>query len=162
MSWLPMADSIRTEEREQDDAELRLLEELWAAPAPARGEDGSQRGRAVSWLAERLGWLLAGGWLAFVISVFFAPVSDPEVVVPLWADALVAAFFLSLGTAGIMAALRTGRSAYAAATVAGIVGLAVAAACGATEHHTDGWWVYQLAATGTLTALAITGLVRRR
>jgi hypothetical protein len=61
-----------------------------------------------------------------------------------------------------MAALRTGRSAYAAATVAGIVGLGVSAACGATEHHPSGWWIYELAATGALTALAVTGLLRRR
>jgi hypothetical protein len=155
-----MAESIRTEEREQDDAELRLLEELWATPAA--GEHASGGSRVGSWLSERLGWLLAGGWLAFIVSVFFAPAPDPDLVVPLWADALVATFFLALGTAGIMAALRTGRSAYAAATVAGIIGLGVSAACGATEHHPGGWWIYELAATGALTALAVTGLARRR
>jgi hypothetical protein len=160
MRSLPMADSIRTGEREQDDAELRMLEELWAAPAA--GEQGSPAGRAGAWLSDRVGWLLAGAWLAFVVSLFLAPAPDPELVVPLWAEALVAVFFLTLGTAGIIAALRTGRSAYVAATVAGIVGLGVSAACGATEHHPSGWWIYELAATGALTALAVTGLVRRR
>jgi len=160
MSWLPMADWIRTEERDQDDAELRMLEELWAAPAATEREPHVRR--TSSWLDDRLGWILAGGWLAFVVSLFVAPAPDPELVVPLWAEALVAAFFLTLGTAGIMAALRAGRSAYAAATVAGLVGLGVSAACGATEHHPGGWWIYELAATGALTAFAVTGLVRRR
>jgi hypothetical protein len=153
-----MADSIRTEERDQDDAELRMLEELWAAPAATE----PRAIRTTPWLGEHLGWILAGGWLAFVVSLFLAPAPDPELVVPLWAEALVAAFFLTLGTAGIMAALRTGRSAYAVATVAGLVGLGVAAACGATEHHPSGWWIYELAATGALTALAVAGLGRRR
>jgi hypothetical protein len=160
MSWLPMADSIRTEERDQDDSELRMLEELWAAPVATEREP--QAGRTSAWLRDRLGWILAGGWLAFVVSLFLVPAPDPELVVPLWAEALVAAFFLTLGTAGIMAALRTGRSAYAAATVAGLVGLGVSAACGATEHHPSAWWIYELAATGALTALAVTGLARRR
>jgi hypothetical protein len=159
MGVLPMADSIRTEERDHD-AQLRMLEELWAAPVAT--EPGAQRNRAFSWVGDRLGWILAGGWLAFVVSLFLAPAPDPALVVPLWAEALVAAFFLTLGTAGIMAALRTGRSAYAAATLAGLVGLGVSAACGATDHHPSGWWIYELAATGALTAVAATGFARRR
>lgn len=160
MNTLPMADTIRTEEHARDDADLRMLEELWGAPAA--GEGVRQPRRVSVWLSERLGWILAGGWLAFLVSVFFAPAPDPDLVVPLWADVLVAGFFLSIGTAGITAAIRAGRPAYLAATVAGIVGLGVAAACAATEHHPGGWWVYQLAATGALTALAVTGLARRR
>jgi hypothetical protein len=43
-----------------------------------------------------------------------------------------------------------------------VFGLAVGAACGVTDHHPSGWWIYELGATGALTALAVTGLVRRR
>jgi hypothetical protein len=156
-----MAGEIRTEEDARDDAELLMLEELWAAPVVAEPRE-RRPNRISAWLSGRLGWVLAGAWLAFIVSIFFAPAPDPNLVVPLWAEALVAGFFLTLGTAGIMAALRTGRSAYGAAAVAGLVGLGVSAACGATEHHPGGWWIYELAATGALTALALTGLLRRR
>jgi hypothetical protein len=160
MSLPSMAERLLTEERDQE-AELAMLEELWAASAalPARSRLGVVR----DWLTERLGWVLAGGWLVFVASVFFTPApSDPAAPVPLWADALIAGFFLSLGTAGILAAVRAGRTAWIAAAVAGGVGVALGVGCLTTAHHPSGWAIYELAATGALTALAVTGMSRRR
>jgi hypothetical protein len=155
-----MADLILTEKREED-AELRMLEELWAAP-PVE-EAGQSRLRLITgWLSERLGWMLAGGWLVFVVSLFFQPApADSAAEVPLWAEALVAGFFLSLGTAGILAAVRAGRSAWIAASVAGAAGVALGVGCLTTGHHPSGWAVYEMAATGVLAALAFTGLRRR-
>jgi len=153
-----MADPIRGDEREQDDPRLRLLEELWAAPAVPEARPR----RTSAWFSRRFGRILAAAWLAFVGSLFLTPAPDPELVVPLWADSLVAAFFLVLTTAGIMAALRTGRSAYATATAAGVLGLGAAVGCGVTGHHPSAWWIYELVASGALAALAATRLVRRR
>ncbi len=163
MGPAPMADGVLTEEREQENAELRLLEELWTAPPAREAPAPVRRPRfPTTWLADRLGWILAFGWGAFIVSVFFEPAPEPNQIVPVWADALVAGFFLSLGAAGIMAAMRAGRGTYAVATVAGLAGMALGVACGTTGHHASGWWVYELGATSVLTALAVTGLARRR
>jgi hypothetical protein len=157
----PMAPPIPTEEREREAADLELLEELWAAPAA--GAPGEPRLRTARvWAGEHIGWILSASWLLFVASLFGAPAGDPNAVVPLWAEALVAGFFLALGTTGILAAVRAGTSVYVASTVSGLFGLGLAVACAATDHHAAGWWTYELAGTFALTALSVAGLRRSR
>ena len=93
-------------------------------------------------------------------SVFFEPAPTPGSVTPLWADLLVAGFFLSLGTAGILGVMRGGRVAFGVASIAGLLGLSLAVSCMATDHHPVGWWAWELAATGVLTVLALAGFRR--
>lgn len=153
---------VTTERDHAEAAELESLEALWQADEASLEERVPARTRVLAWAGERLGWVLAVGWLAFVVSLFAAPAGDPNAVVPLWAEAVIAGFFLALGTTGVLAAVRSGRSAYVASVVAGTLGVTLAAACAQTEHHTVGWWGYELGATIALTALSVAGLRRRR
>lgn len=157
-----MAPPTLTEERERDGAEIALLEELWAAPA-ARKERPGRSARARAWLSGRLGHLVAIGWLAFVVSVMFQPApADPAAAVPLWAEWIIVGFFLALGAAGVLAVTRPGPRAWAAAATAGTLGVALGVGCLTTAHHATGWAAYELAATGVLASLAVSGLLRRR
>jgi hypothetical protein len=157
-----MADVPGTTERERDEAaELELLESLWVASPDEPARKPLVR-RALAWLGERLGWVLAFAWLGFIVSLFAAPAGNPNAVVPLWAEIVIAGFFLALGTTGVLAAVRAGSTAYAASIVAGALGIALAAACGSTEHHAAGWWGYELGATIALTGLSVAGLTQRR
>lgn len=154
---------IETREPELTDDradELRRLEELWATPAEAPAAAPSVPGR--DWLGTLLGPTLALGWLAFIVSVFFEPTSEPGAATPLWGEYLILTFWLSLGAAGIMAAARVGRGAYAAATIAGGLGIGLAIACRTTAHHLGSWWIYELGATAALTAFGALGLARSR
>lgn len=153
-----LTDTRETRLDERHDEQVRRLEELWEASpdaSPARIEPGVGRRRV-------FGPALALAWLAFVVSVFFEPAPEPGAVTPLWGEYMILTFWVALVTAGIMAAARAGRGAYAAATLAGALGIGLAIACRATEHHLGAWWTWELGATGALTALGAIGLARSR
>ena len=137
-------------------AEIRELEELLAAsPAPVR-----RVLRLRGLVAHHLGKLVALLWVVFLVSVAFQPAPDPEAVTPLWADLVVAGFFLSLGTAGLTGWLRSARGGFAASTVAGLFGVTIAVGCLATDHHPGSWWAYELGATALLLGVSVLCLRR--
>jgi hypothetical protein len=150
----------RSSETAVDDSllEIRRLEELWAASTDA---DRSSPLRRLAGAAYRyLGFALVGLWLVFLVSVFFMPAPNPNAATPAWADLLIAGFFLTLVVAAVTGMLRSGRGAYAASTLAGALGVALAVGCKTTAHHPGGWWAYELGATAVLLGLSALGLRR--
>jgi hypothetical protein len=147
------------EKRPRDaEIEIRQLEELWAAspsepPAAVRLWGG---------LSPWLGRVLAVSWIAFFVAGAFAPAADPEAATPLWAGALIGGVFVSLLGAPVLSALLSPRAGFAAAAVAGGLGVALSVGCRTTEHHTGSWWLYELGATLFLTGIALLGLKRQR
>ena len=143
--------------RERDpDAELLELEQLWAASPRSESRLRPLLGR----VSPHLGKVLALGWLTFLASLYFEPAPNPGAVTPTWADFLIAGLFLSLGTAGLTGSLRSVRVGFAAATAAGVFGLALAIGCMTTDHHPGSWWAYELGATSLLLGLSTLGLRR--
>jgi len=139
------------------------LEAIWDAPYPAEPKPAPARVRGIDEIAPgRLGRIITFGWALFVFSIFFEPAPNPDAVTPVWANALVAGFFVALGAAGILGVLRGGRLAFGIAALGGTLGLALAIGCVATDHHPAGWWAWELTATTLLTALAVAGLRRSR
>ena len=139
--------------------ELRALEKLWAAPA--FGELPMPRARRHG-LPSVPGRLVAAGWVAFfTLALLFEPAAEPGAAVPAWA---VAVFLLEvtllLGAAGIGPLFA--QAGFAAATLAGPLGILVAVECRASAHHLGNWWLAELGATAALTGLAAVGLVQRR
>jgi len=102
---------------------------------------------------------LAVAWMVFVATLIYlepAP-ADPAQAIPLWGELLGLAFFTALGTAlaGLFGHRSWGRTA---SLVAGGLGLAVAAACVATDHHTASpFLAYELAGFGALMAVTLRG-----
>ena len=155
---MPLDVESRNPVVDRDAEEIQRLEELWrASPSEAPATPAPTRTRQRPWL----GALLTLGWLGFLVSVFFEPAPDHPNT-PLWGEYLILSFWLTLLGAAILGIARTGRRAYAAATIAGVLGIGLAVACRATEHHLGGWWLYELGATGALTALGAAGLLRSR
>lgn len=146
------------QETQEAVAQVDELEELWhlesAPPAARRPVLGA--------FADRLGWFLAAGWILFIVSVFFEPAPDPNAVVPPWGEVLILSFWLGLAAAGILALARAGRGAYLAATIAGGLGIVLAITCRTSEHHLGSWWIYEMGATGALTALGAALLLRSK
>jgi peptidoglycan/LPS O-acetylase OafA/YrhL len=163
---MPDVTDLRDPKPVRDEAaEIERLQALWELPVPELEQPVRKPGVARTLLArvdERLGSVVAIGWLVFVASVFFEPAPQPGTETPVWAQGLIAGFFLALGTAGILALAKGGRLAFGAAFVAGLLGLGLAVGCMATDHHPGGWWAWELAATGVLTVLAVAGLRRSR
>jgi hypothetical protein len=158
---LEARDRVREEPRRAAE-EIARLEELWDA-SPDECEAGAGIvARFAGLLSRRLGTLLALGWVAFLVTAFVQPTVNPEATTPLWADLVAAGFMFSLVGAGITGLLRSSRMGFAAATVAGAFGIALAIGCKATAHHLGAWWLYELGATAALTALAAVGLARSR
>ena len=158
-----MPDLIDVRDRDLESSTLEQvdLEGIWSTPYPPV-ESPSRLERIGRSVGPRLGKLVAFGWIVFIASVFFEPAPNPGSVTPLWADLLIASFFFALGTAGILGALRSGRLAYGAASIAGLLGIGLAISCVATDHHPVGWWSWELAATSVLTVLAGAGFRRSR
>jgi uncharacterized membrane protein AbrB (regulator of aidB expression) len=135
--------------------ELRALEELWEAPALGEARALPRR------LPHVPGALLAGGWLAFfVVAISFQPAPEPGMTWPVWATTVsVVQLVLLLGAAAVGPLFA--RIGFAAATLAGPLGIALAVNCRASEHHLGNWWLVELAATVALTGLAAVGLMQR-
>jgi membrane associated rhomboid family serine protease len=149
--------------------EIRRLEELWAAPsAPDHDHRRSARvlvAQATRKLVDRalahLGWTLAAVWLVFVGSLLAAaPASQESYTPPLWVDAVVTAFWLTLAVAALAGMARLARAGYAASLAASGACLGLAIACTVTDHHTGGWWAYELGGALALGALSALGLRR--
>jgi hypothetical protein len=79
---------------------------------------------------------------------------------PLWGDVVAASFFVMLLSAAL-AGPSLPRLGFAAASVAGSLGMVMAVACRTTGHHTGSWWLVELGATAVLTAAAVGGLLVR-
>lgn len=147
-----------TKDRLEEAHELeRLLEETPETEVP--GPAGAPRRRVrIPRLAE--GWMMLG-WIGVMAAIFAlepAP-ADPNAAVPLWADLLFLAFFGALVAAFAGLSRRSSRG-FGASAVAGTLGMGIAAACAATDHHLGMWWAYEMVAFGALTAASIAGLRR--
>ena len=135
--------------------ELRALEELWAAPAAGELQAPSRRLPLVP------GALVAGGWATFFfVALTFQPAPEPGMTWPVWATAVsFAQLGLLLGAAAVGPMFS--RIGFAAATLAGPLGIVLAVNCRASEHHLGNWWLVELAAAVALTGLAAIGLAQR-
>lgn len=140
--------------------EIRALEELWVSPTVPEPAPAPRAPR-IPTLPRVAGGLVAGGWVAFVVGVLlFEPAPDPHAATPLWGHLVVGGWLLALLTAASAGRLLP-RFGFAAATVAGALGIAVSVACRTTGHHPGSWWLAELGATAALTALAAVGLAGR-
>jgi hypothetical protein len=156
--------------RSADTAEeIRRLEELWAAPSAPDHDRGRSAGVLVAQATRKpvdgalahLGWTLAGVWLVFVGSLLAAaPASQESYTPPLWVDVVVTAFWLALVAAALAGIARLARTGYAASLAAAGACLGLAIACTVTDHHTGGWWAYELGGALALGALSALGLRR--
>jgi hypothetical protein len=135
--------------------DLHVLEELWAAPAYR------ERSTRRPLLPLVPGALVAGGWLTFYVAVLaFQPDPEPGMTWPAWATAVsLVNILLLLGAAAIGPLF--GKVGFAAAGVAGLLGIVLAVNCRAAEHHLGNWWLVELGAATALTGLAAIGLAQR-
>lgn len=141
-------------EHEREEAQLEEFERLWQAPAARR-----RAPRRALPLAK----VVTGGWIAFVVAIFaFEPATNADAVVPLWAEATLAAFWLALLVGGALAWLRLPGLALGASAVAGFVGVGLGYACRATEHHVGAFWAVEAAVCGALALLSVAALAARR
>jgi hypothetical protein len=140
-----------TEKRLQ---EVQDLEKIWELPSDER--PAPEPGRR-SFDAERF---VPGAWIAVMASIIlFQPApSDPHAAVPAWGLTLVTIFWAGLFATifGLVGNRPWGMRASVA--TAGL-GMAVAVACLATDHHTGAWWVYEM---GAFTALGVLSLAALR
>ena len=140
--------------------EIRELEELWAAPAAPEPAATLRAPRSRA-LPQVPGGLVAAGWVAFVVGVMlFEPAPDPHAATPLWGNLVVAGWALVL-LAAAAAGPALARLGFAAATIAGALGIVISVACRTTGHHPGSWWLVELGATAALTGLAAAGLAGR-
>jgi hypothetical protein len=138
--------------------EIRALEELWAAPAAAEPRVAKAR----SWSLPAVpGQLVAVGWVAFfTLALLFEPAAEPGAAIPAWAVAVfLVEIALLLGAAGIGPLLS--QAGFAAAALAGPLGMLLAVECRAASHHLGNWWLAELGATAALAGLAAVGLAQR-
>jgi O-antigen/teichoic acid export membrane protein len=132
------------------------LEALWQAPAAAPAPDDSGSGSARTgggtgwWRGLLLGWLVVLGTL-----LLFEPrPSGASPALPLWATALSVAF-LGAWCATLTGLVRRRSWGFPASAIAAGLGIAIAAACAVTEHHTGMWWAYEAVAFGSLGAASV-------
>jgi hypothetical protein len=142
---------------ERERSRLDELEALWEAPA--RPEPLSAPKRILPRPSYRaLVRTLRWGWIAFVVTVFaFEPAANSNAHVPLWGEILVGGFWLSLVAAGL-AGLRVPRMGLALSGLAAGLGVEVAFACRATQHHTGAFWMVELGASAALLILSAAAL----
>jgi hypothetical protein len=143
-----------------DAPSVEELERLWRAPAY---DPPPPAPRTPTTLAAWLPRALPVAWLAtMVVLIGFEPVPAEEVTPPLWADVVATVFFLSLATAAFAGITRHRGTALVASLGAAGVGLVLAWACGATEHHLGSWWIAEIAIFGALFAASAAALALRR
>jgi hypothetical protein len=89
---------------------------------------------------------LLAGWLAvFVSFLLFEPAPDAEAVVPMWGTVLLTAFTVAFAAAIVGLSYRRSWG-LRASLVAGGLGIVLAAACAATDHHMGMWPAYEMVA----------------
>ena len=135
--------------------EIRLLEDLWAAPATA-----VQEGRRIElprwWLAVALG----GAWIVFLATLFaLAPAADPTVATPAWMEQATGAMFTVLLLTSFGFASRA--LGYGASGFAALLGTSLGVGC-FTIGHGGFWPIFQVAGFVALVGLSGFGLVRAR
>lgn len=138
--------------------EIRALEELWAAPAAGEPVAPKPLRRSIP---DVSGQLVAAGWVAFfTLVLLFEPAAEPGAAIPAWAvGVFLVEVALLLGAAGLGPVLA--QAGFAAAALAGPLGMLLAVECRAAEHHLGNWWLAELGATAALTGLAAVGLAQR-
>src|SRR5918995_5238561 len=125
---------MATLELEPSEAQVEELERLWAAPVARRAP--RRRRRAL----RRLPDVVALGWAIFVLGVFaFEPAPNPAAVTPMWANVTLAAFWLALPAAALLAFLGLGRVALGASAFAGGIGIALGYDFGAMGIQLSAW-----------------------
>lgn len=124
------------------------LERLWASPAVRR----PRFTRPMSYRS----WnhLLLAAWLFVFGSVrLIQPQPATDVVVPVWASLLLTVF--TAGLFGTVYGLASAQPwALRLSIVTAVLGIALGAACGATDHHRGLWWGYEMVAFTGLAALS--------
>jgi peptidoglycan/LPS O-acetylase OafA/YrhL len=120
------------------------------APAPAHSEVFAKDARRLLFT-----------WAAVIgVILLFEPTPDnPNVAIPAWAE-FAAVGFLSALFATVFGLGNRRPWALRASLVAVGFGAVLAIACAATDHHTGGWWAYELGAFGMLGAMTM-GAARR-
>lgn len=138
--------------------EIHALEELWAAPAAGEPHAPEAPRRTLPVVP---GQVVAAGWVAFfTLALLFEPAAEPGASIPAWA---VAVFLLEVAL--LLAAAGIGplfaQAGFAAAALAGPLGILLAVECRAAAHHLGNWWLAELGAAAALTGLAAVGLAQR-
>jgi hypothetical protein len=137
------------------------LEALWQSPAAAPGQDEDSGSRSAS-ADGATGWSrgLLLGWLVVLgaLLLFEPRPSGAAPALPLWATALSVAF-LGAWCATLTGLVRRRKWGFPASAIAAGLGIAIAAACAVTEHHTGMWWAYEAIAFGSL---GVTSVVATR
>jgi peptidoglycan/LPS O-acetylase OafA/YrhL len=134
-----------------EDVELRELEALWEAPTV---EERSVRRppRAVTRFLARRGWrLLTIAWPVVLGSMFLAPDSNAEAVVPWWGWTLFLLHFSAV-VGMVVAALGKYGSQVTWSLGAASLGVGLGVGCLTTGHHASGWAIYEF---GAFCALAL-------
>src|SRR5205823_1401340 len=108
-----------------------------------------------------LGTALVAGWTCFLLSTFFEPMPNPDVMEPWWAGLVFGLFAAALVGAAVAGARGRWRLGLGSSVAASALGLVMAYQCAATAHHAAGWWIYELSACGCLGALSLACLAVR-
>lgn len=142
----------------REDAGLRELEALWAAPA-ARRPRRSVAARLSPWLVRAL----VLSWAAVLVAVVgFAPAANPEAATPLWADVTLTAWSVALLAGAVLGRMGYGLAGLAGSGISAGCGVVLGYACRATEHHVGSWWLFETAAFAGLALLSVACLAARR
>jgi hypothetical protein len=136
--------------------EVRELETIWELPSDVSRQGPPQR------RAFDPARVLPGAWIVAMASILLlqpAP-SHPDAAVPAWAWLLVTSFWAGLFAAMYGLVGKKSWALHASAVTAGL-GMVVAVACLATDHHTGAWWGFEMAAFTALGGLSLAALRRR-
>jgi hypothetical protein len=146
--------------------ELGRLEALWQASAVAEPELDAPSSPEIprERAGRRLGWLLAGSWVAFLaaVVVLAPPSQEPLASEPLWVQYVVVGLWLALPLAAVGGAMRSAWLGYGASLSAAGMAVALSIACTTTGHHDGSWWAYELGGSLALVGLSLAGLRRAR
>lgn len=105
-------------------------------------------------LTRRLRWLSTAWIAALAVLWTFQPVPSNPAPHPWWAWMTYVAFLASLGAMFVGAARR--RSwALGFSAIAGGLGMVLAYACLATDHHLGAWWLVEMGTFAGLTAASV-------
>jgi hypothetical protein len=145
--------------------DTRRLEAPWQATAA--GEPALRRhspaAAVVDHVLDHPGWILLAVWPAYLGSLLFAaPAAPADYEPPVWVEVIVTAFWLTLVAAALAALARSALAGYAASFAAAGTCVGLAIACTVTDHHSGGWWAYELGGALVLGAVSAAGLRRAR
>ena len=146
-----------------EDRLTEELEKLYRAPAARPFETNSEPPppSGTEEVSAKDARRLLFSWAAFIgVVLLFEPTADnPNVAVPAWAEFSAVGFFAAL-TAMVFGLGNRRRWGMGASLAAVGFGSVLAIACAATDHHTGGWWAYELGVLGVLGIMTL-GAARR-